>query len=72
MMKQFQAHTMIHGHTHKPAIHSFKINNIEVKRMVLGAWHDGINFIFQDSQGRFQLYLLSLNINELITTFDQS
>lgn len=72
MMQQFQAHTMIHGHTHKPAIHSFKINNIEVKRMVLGAWHDGINFIFQDSQGRFQLYLLSLNINELITTFDQS
>jgi len=30
---------VIHGHTHRPAIHSHTINGKPVQRMVLGDWH---------------------------------
>ncbi len=31
---------IIHGHTHRPAIHHKMINNIDTTRIVLGDWHD--------------------------------
>ena len=31
---------MIHGHTHRPKIHSLMVNNKNVKRVVLGDWYD--------------------------------
>ena len=31
---------LIHGHTHRPAIHTFDVDNHKVKRIVLGDWHD--------------------------------
>ena len=37
--KKFNLKTIIHGHTHRPAIHNTKINNIEHKRLVLGDWY---------------------------------
>jgi UDP-2,3-diacylglucosamine hydrolase len=30
---------LIHGHTHRPAIHSFKLNGKSAKRIVLGDWY---------------------------------
>jgi len=30
---------MIHGHTHRPAIHELDINNSDAKRIVLGDWY---------------------------------
>jgi len=30
---------MIHGHTHRPAIHEFELNGNTAKRVVLGDWH---------------------------------
>lgn len=33
-------HQLIHGHTHRPAIHKFSINNQEMKRIVLGDWFE--------------------------------
>lgn len=38
-----QAHsvnTLIHGHTHRPAIHRVVTENGEAQRAVLGAWHE--------------------------------
>lgn len=32
-------HWMIHGHTHRPAIHRLNLNNKVAHRAVLGAWH---------------------------------
>lgn len=32
-------HWMIHGHTHRPAVHRIHLKNGEAKRAVLGAWH---------------------------------
>jgi len=31
--------TMIHGHTHRPAVHSLEVDGSTVKRIVLGDWH---------------------------------
>jgi len=33
-------HTLIHGHTHRPAIHEFMLKNKKAKRIVLGDWYD--------------------------------
>lgn len=55
MMKMYQADTMIHGHIHKPAVHQFEIDGKSVNRMVLGAWHDGINYIHQHDNGEITL-----------------
>jgi UDP-2,3-diacylglucosamine hydrolase len=32
--------TMIHGHTHRPAVHQFELDGAPARRIVLGAWHD--------------------------------
>lgn len=37
--KQHKVKLMIHGHTHKPAIHQYENG----KRVVLGAWHSDLN-----------------------------
>jgi UDP-2,3-diacylglucosamine hydrolase len=31
--------TMIHGHTHRPAVHELVVDGEEVRRIVLGDWH---------------------------------
>ena len=31
--------TMIHGHTHRPAVHSHEVDGSRVQRIVLGDWH---------------------------------
>ncbi|EFE98082.1 UDP-2,3-diacylglucosamine diphosphatase [Serratia odorifera] len=38
-MVQHQVHWMIHGHTHRPAVHSLQLANGKAQRVVLGAWH---------------------------------
>jgi len=31
---------MIHGHTHRPAVHSLEVDGSPVQRIVLGDWHN--------------------------------
>ncbi|HEI8867475.1 TPA: UDP-2,3-diacylglucosamine diphosphatase [Serratia odorifera] len=38
-MVQHRVRWMIHGHTHRPAVHSLQLANGEAQRVVLGAWH---------------------------------
>lgn len=38
-MLRHNVHWMIHGHTHRPAIHPLALPNGEAHRAVLGAWH---------------------------------
>ncbi|PHM27846.1 UDP-2,3-diacylglucosamine diphosphatase [Xenorhabdus budapestensis] len=37
---KYQVDWMIHGHTHRPAIHDIQINDKTMHRGVLGAWHN--------------------------------
>ncbi|WP_387464571.1 UDP-2,3-diacylglucosamine diphosphatase [Photorhabdus sp. RM323S] len=39
VVEQYQADWMIHGHTHRPAVHKTLLHNKIVYRGVLGAWH---------------------------------
>ena len=32
--------TLIHGHTHRPAVHEFQLDGQPARRIVLGAWHE--------------------------------
>ncbi|GAC13386.1 UDP-2,3-diacylglucosamine diphosphatase [Aliiglaciecola lipolytica] len=39
-MQKFEVQQMIHGHTHRPAIHQLVANNKAAIRIVLGDWYD--------------------------------
>ncbi|MEH6711116.1 MAG: UDP-2,3-diacylglucosamine diphosphatase [Paraglaciecola polaris] len=39
-MQRFNVQRLIHGHTHRPAIHNFNVNGLPAKRIVLGDWYD--------------------------------
>ena len=39
VMQRHRVTTLIHGHTHRPAIHEFELNNIAYRRAVLGDWY---------------------------------
>lgn len=41
VMQHYQTSYLIHGHTHRPDIHSFTRENIICTRIVLPAWHNG-------------------------------
>jgi len=38
VMKQYQTTRLIHGHTHRPAVHKLKINDLSGQRFVLAEW----------------------------------
>lgn len=38
-LQRYGARRLIHGHTHRPAVHDFVLDNQDVQRIVLGDWH---------------------------------
>lgn len=42
---------MIHGHTHRPAIHTHQTNKGEAERIVLGDWYTQSSFLIHDKNG---------------------
>ena len=48
-MKQYHVRTLIHGHTHRPAIHTVEIDGQQARRIVLGDWyHHGSVLTYED------------------------
>lgn len=47
LFKSHHVKTMIHGHTHRPAIHQ----NNQLKRIVLGDWHHQISYLLVNESG---------------------
>lgn len=43
--------TLIHGHTHRPALHESKVDGRPVQRFVLGDWHAGAQVLHWDLGG---------------------
>ncbi|KXI30395.1 UDP-2,3-diacylglucosamine diphosphatase [Paraglaciecola hydrolytica] len=54
VMDRHQVNQLIHGHTHKPAIHQLDVNGQAAKRIVLGDWYDQ-GSILKVSQEQIQL-----------------
>ncbi len=38
-MQRAGVHTLVHGHTHRPAIHALTVDGAPARRIVLGDWH---------------------------------
>jgi UDP-2,3-diacylglucosamine hydrolase len=48
---------MIHGHTHRPAVHDEVVDGVAVHRIVLGAWYEQGSYLRQEG-GSFTLHEL--------------
>jgi UDP-2,3-diacylglucosamine hydrolase len=46
--------TLIHGHTHRPAVHSLEVDRNPVRRIVLGDWYSQ-GSVLAWSRGEFEL-----------------
>ena len=57
MLKNKVQH-LIHGHTHRQAIHQFQLNQRPATRTVLGAWHEYGNALACHEDGKQELILL--------------
>lgn len=67
VMTAHQVNILIHGHTHRPAIHDFQSQGQTMRRIVLGDWHDSPSFlVFKD--GAFSLVDSRLTSGQLTLT----
>ncbi len=55
VMRQHQVLILIHGHTHRPGVHQFRLDNAEATRIVLGDWHAQQSMLICED-GRYSLY----------------
>ncbi len=51
IMRKHKVHHLIHGHTHRPAIHNFRVNDGEATRIVLGDWYEQDSVLIWDETG---------------------
>jgi UDP-2,3-diacylglucosamine hydrolase len=49
--RQYEVLQIIHGHTHRPAIHELVADNEPVKRIVLGDWYNQASVLKVDADG---------------------
>ncbi len=49
-LRSAQVWQLIHGHTHRPAIHEFELDGQTAKRIVLGDWYQQGSFLRVDAQ----------------------
>ena len=62
IMYRMDVELLIHGHTHRPAIHDFLINKKPATRIVLGAWYENGSALYYFSNGEFELSYFKLNL----------
>lgn len=55
VMRTYDVNTLIHGHTHRPNIHTFQVDQQEKSRIVLPAWHNGGSVFEWRSDGTKEL-----------------
>ena len=51
---------IIHGHTHRPALHPATFEGRAVERIVLGAWYEQGSYLLREA-GHYELRELALN-----------
>lgn len=50
-MRSHGVRHLIHGHTHRPAVHQLSLQNQPAMRIVLGDWDNGVSFLVCDEKG---------------------
>jgi UDP-2,3-diacylglucosamine hydrolase len=61
VLAEHQVDVLIHGHTHRPAIHSIETNNGEAQRIVLGDWDSHGWILSYQPDNNFQLDKFAIN-----------
>ncbi len=56
-MNDYGVDVLLHGHTHRPAVHEFRVNGRDRKRIVLGDWYTQGSVLRWDESG-FELTTL--------------
>lgn len=56
VVQRHNVELLIHGHTHRPAIHVLTVDQKPVQRIVLGAWHENGSVLRYFDDGKFELY----------------
>ena len=51
VMRSAGVYTMIHGHTHRPAVHRFEVDGVDAMRAVLGDWYEQGSWLVADEDG---------------------
>ena len=62
-MREHQVFKLIHGHTHRPAVHNFELDAQPATRTVLGDWYQNENVLICSDQGQ-QLSSIQSFLNE--------
>lgn len=60
IMQRHGVQCLIHGHTHRPAIHEFNLNELKHTRAVLGDWYQQGNVLSITDQGMQLEYFTSI------------
>lgn len=55
VMQKQSVHHLIHGHTHREAMHQFELNGQQATRTVLGAWHQEGRVLVCEENGKKEL-----------------
>ena len=50
-LQEYQTHIILHGHTHRPAVHEFEVAQHAYKRIVLGDWYTQGSVLRWDNDG---------------------
>lgn len=50
-MRRFGVRHLLHGHTHRPAVHDFDLDGQPAQRIVLGDWHDEGSYVRWTPEG---------------------
>lgn len=51
VMRRYGTSLLIHGHTHRPAIHEFRLDGAPARRIVLGDWYEQGSMLVCTPQG---------------------
>ncbi|MEX2122441.1 MAG: UDP-2,3-diacylglucosamine diphosphatase [Woeseia sp.] len=51
LMKKHEVLTLLHGHTHRPAVHRFLLDGLPATRIVLGDWYEQGSVVRWDANG---------------------
>lgn len=61
-MRRYNVQTLIHGHTHRPAVHKLDVDGLVAQRIVLGDW-DKLGWLLEVSEAGYQLESFELGVD---------
>ena len=56
-MREHDVRLLLHGHTHRPKVHTFRLDGRQATRIVLGAWYHDPSIVSWTAAG-FNLEML--------------